>query len=71
MVVEQENDEYCLATIKHYRSLIPMGQESRKPVFNLTSSDGAIGAHASAVQDARKDFKLLAERIAGRIGLEL
>lgn len=71
VTVEQESDEYCLATIKHYRSLIPMAQELRKPVFNLTSSDGAIGAHASAVQGAKKDFKLLAERIADRIGMQV
>ena len=40
------SDTNCLATIKHYRSLIPMAQESRKPIFNLTSADGAIGSHA-------------------------
>jgi hypothetical protein len=42
-VIKQESDPYCLATIKHYRSLVPMAQEQRKPVFNLTSADGAIG----------------------------
>jgi len=62
-----EDDPYCLATIKHYRSLIPMAQEHRKPIFNLTSADGAIGAHANAVQDAKKDFKLLAEKIAAKM----
>ena len=48
-----------------------MGQEHRKPIFNLTSADGAIGSHAIAVQDARKDFKRLAELIASKIGLQL
>jgi len=70
MVLDQvrlEDDPYCLATIKHYRSLIPMAQEHRKPIFNLTSADGAIGAHANAVQDAKKDFKLLAEKIATKM----
>ncbi|MFV0437190.1 MAG: hypothetical protein ACK5PS_07350 [Desulfopila sp.] len=43
--IKQENDPYCLATIKHYRSLIPMAQEHRKPIFNLTSADGAIGVN--------------------------
>lgn len=69
--MKQEEDPYCLATIKHYRSLIPMGQEYRKPIFNLTSADGAIGSHANAVVDARKDFKKLAGRIAEKIGVEL
>jgi len=69
--VKQVDDPYCLATIKHYRSLIPMAQEQRKPIFNLTSADGAIGSHATAVQDAKRDFKQLAEKIASQIGLPL
>lgn len=56
-------DPHCLATLKHYRSLIPMGQESRKPIFLLTPADGAIGSHAQAVADARKDFKRLAQAL--------
>ncbi len=68
---KQENDPYCLATIKHYRSLVPMAQEHRKPIFRLTSADGAIGSHANAVTDARKDFKLLAEKIASEINIAL
>jgi cellulose biosynthesis protein BcsQ len=69
--IRQEDDPYCLATIKHYRSLIPMAQEHRKPIFNLTSADGAIGSHANAVQDAKKDFKQLAEKIAKKIDIPL
>ena len=46
-----------------------MGQEHRKPIFNLTSADGAIGAHANAVSDVKKDFKQLATTIAQKIGL--
>ena len=65
--VKQENDPYCLATIKHYRSLIPMAQEHRKPIFNLTSADGAIGSHANAVHDAEKDFRILAQKIADQM----
>ncbi|MCP4117894.1 MAG: AAA family ATPase [Desulfobacteraceae bacterium] len=67
----QEEDPYCLATIKHYRSLIPMGQEHRKPIFNLTSADGAIGSHANAVQDAKKDFKTLAAKISAQMGFQI
>jgi hypothetical protein len=48
-----------------------MAQEHRKPIFNLTSADGAIGAHANAVQDAKKDFRQLAQRIADRMGVTL
>lgn len=67
----QATDPFCLATIKHYRSLIPMGQEHRKPIFNLTSADGAIGSHAAAVADAKKDFKQLAVKIAAQMGMEI
>jgi hypothetical protein len=60
-------DGECLATLKHYRSLIPMGQEARKPIFHLTTADGAIGSHAQAVQEAYKDFKRLAETLLQRM----
>ncbi|MEI7186140.1 ParA family protein [Dickeya dianthicola] len=69
--MKQESDPYCLATIKHYRSLIPMAQEYRKPIFNLTSADGAIGSHANAVSDAKKDFRQLAIKIAAQIGMNI
>ncbi|MFH0924037.1 MAG: AAA family ATPase [bacterium] len=64
-----ENDSYCLGTIKHYRSLVPMAQEHRKPIFNLTSADGAIGSHANAVTDAKAEFRRLARVIAEKIGV--
>ena len=69
--IKQQDDPYCLATIKHYRSLVPMAQEHRKPIFRLTSADGAIGSHANAVTDAQKDFKLLAEKIAFEMNIAL
>lgn len=62
--MRQQDDPCCLATIKHYRSLIPMAQERRKPIFKLSSADGAIGSHAGAVRDAKLDFQQLADRIA-------
>jgi cellulose biosynthesis protein BcsQ len=62
-----EKDPYCLATVKHFRSLVPMAQEARKPVFALTSADGAIGSHGAAVEEAYKDFKLLANKIMDKM----
>jgi cellulose biosynthesis protein BcsQ len=67
--LKPDDDPYCLATVRHYRSLIPMGQEYRKPIFNLTPADGAIGAHANAVRDAKNDFKQLAVKIAEKMGV--
>lgn len=60
-------DPACLSTLKHYRSLVPMGQEARKPIFHLTPADGAIGSHAQAVQEAYKDFKYLAEKLLNKM----
>ena len=61
------DDALCLSRLKHYRSLIPMAQETKKPIFHLTSADGAIGSHSYAVQDARQDFVALAEKILAKI----
>lgn len=63
----QANDTHCLAKLKHYRSLVPMAQEVRKPIFHLTSAEGAIGSHSYAVTEARRDFRALAEKILERI----
>ena len=62
-----EADPECLATLKHYRSLIPMGQEARKPIFKLTPAEGAIGSHAQAVVNAHGDFEELAKKILERM----
>lgn len=63
-------DPQCLARLKHYRSLMPMAQEVRKPIFHLTSADGAIGSHAAAVRDAWSDFRALAVALLDRTGVE-
>jgi cellulose biosynthesis protein BcsQ len=65
------NDPFCLALLKHYRSLIPLAQEARKPIFKLKPADGAIGAHFQAAQDSYGHFQALARRIAKNAGVEL
>lgn len=64
-------DPHCLATLKHYRSLMPLAQEARKPMFFLKPADGAIGGHTAAVQDCYRDFRDLAKRIADRSGIAM
>jgi hypothetical protein len=66
-----DNDPHCLATLKHYRSLMPLAQEARKPMFFLKPADGAIGGHTTAVQDCYRDFRDQARRIAERCGIAL
>ena len=68
---QPQADPYCLATLKHYRSLMPMAQEARKPMFFLKPADGAIGGHGQAAQDCYKDFEALARRIAGVCDFQL
>jgi chromosome partitioning protein len=66
-----KEDEHCFALLRHYRSLMPMAQEARKPIFLLKPADGALGAHTYAVQEAYKDFLSLAKKIGSCVGIEL
>ena len=65
-----DDDSNCLATLKHFRSLMPLAQEARKPMFALRPADGAIGGHANAVQDCYRDFQALAREITRRCGVD-
>lgn len=62
-----KDDPNCLGLLKHYRSLMPMAMEARKPIFHLKSVDGAIGAHTYAVKACEKDFGELADQIAAKL----
>ena len=69
--VSPETDPNKLALLKHYRSLMPMAQEHRKPIFFLKPSDGAIGSHYQAVQECYVHFLLLAKRVAANANMDL
>lgn len=64
-----EADPSCLGMVKHYRSLVPLAMEARKPIFHLKASDGAIGAHYEAVQQCGKAFDGLAGAIVEKMEL--
>jgi len=66
-----ESDHYCLARLKHYRSLMPLAMEAHKPIFFLKPADGAIGAHVAAVQESYDHFSDLARKIADLVGIPL
>ena len=63
-----ETDGNRIATVKHFRSLIPLGREARKPIFDLTVADGAMGSHAAAATEAFHDFREITQEILRRIG---
>lgn len=65
---EIDKDPSNLAILKHYRSLMPLAMEARKPMFSLKPGDGAIGAHMDAVKACRGDFELLSKAILAKIG---
>lgn len=62
-------DGHQIQRIKHYRSLMPMAMESRKPMFSLKSADGAIGAHQASVRQCHDDFSQLTGAIAVRASM--
>lgn len=63
-----QGDPNCIAMVKHYRSLIPLSQEARKPVFRLTPADGALGAQGAAARGAFQDVRLLVTELLARMG---
>ncbi len=65
------DDPHSLGLLKHYRSLMPLAMEARKPMFSLKPADGAIGAHVEAVKSCHDDFMSLARRIAVQAGIVL
>jgi hypothetical protein len=69
--VRVDNDPNCLASLKNYRSLMPLAQEARKPMFHLKTADGAMGSHATAALEIHKDYEQLARRIANRCNIIL
>ena len=69
--ITSDHDAHCLAMLRNFRSLMPLAQDARKPMFDLRPADGAIGSHAYLAQDCGEDFRRLATRIAEACQLEL
>jgi len=62
-----DSDPNCIGMIKHYKSLMPLALERRKPMFLLTQADGAIGGHATAVRSCYADFERVTKEILNRL----
>ncbi len=56
-------DPYCLATVRHFASLVPLAQLARKPMFDLKQADGIGGVQFNAVARCKREFEVLANRL--------
>jgi cellulose biosynthesis protein BcsQ len=52
-----------IGTVPNLFSLIPMSQSNNKPVFELISSDGVVGAHFTKVKESKSIFGEVASKI--------
>jgi len=64
-------DTYQLATLRNYRSLMPLAQDARKPMFDLRAADGALGSTGRLVQTCYREFEDLADRVMTEVGIAL
>ena len=64
-------DPSCMATIKHFASLVPLAQIARKPIFDLKVADGIGGGQIQSVAKSRQEFESLVRETAQRLGLNL
>ena len=56
-----------IATVRNYRSLMPLAHDARKPMFDLRAADGAIGSTQRYVQVCFTEFRALAEEVLRRL----
>lgn len=60
------DDRHHIATLRNYRSLMPLAHDARKPMFELKAADGALGSTQKYVQTCYREFKGLAENLLQR-----
>jgi chromosome partitioning protein len=65
-----DDDPYRLASLRHYRSLMPLAQDARKPMFDLRAADGALGSTGRLVQTCEREFRALAHTVLRVAGVE-
>jgi cellulose biosynthesis protein BcsQ len=59
--------EYRLGSIPNLHSLVPMSQNSRKPIFDLKGADGIVGAHFMKVKESFELFESIAQNFNGNL----
>jgi chromosome partitioning protein len=63
----RDDEAYRIATLRNYRSLMPLAHDARKPMFDLKPADGALGSTQKYVQTCYREFRNLAEAVLARI----
>lgn len=63
------DDQHRIATLRNYRSLMPLAHDARKPMFDLRPADGALGSTQQYVKTCYKEFRALAEAVLTRIDI--
>ncbi|MFJ3089911.1 AAA family ATPase [Streptomyces sp. NPDC086838] len=63
---EHDDDQHRIATLRNYRSLMPLAHDARKPMFDLKAADGALGSTQKYVQTCYREFHGLAEGVLAR-----
>ncbi|MCX5196170.1 AAA family ATPase [Streptomyces sp. NBC_00249] len=60
-------DPHRIATLRNYRSLMPLAHDARKPMFDLKAADGALGSTQKYVQTCYREFRGLAENVIKQV----
>jgi cellulose biosynthesis protein BcsQ len=61
------DNPYEIATLRHYRSLMPLAHDARKPMFDLRLADGAVGSMQRYVRLCYQEFESLAHTVLARL----
>ncbi|MDT3396212.1 AAA family ATPase [Streptomyces sp. B1866] len=63
----RDDQAYRIATLRNYRSLMPLAHDARKPMFDLKPADGALGSTQQYVRTCYKEFRDLAHAVLDRV----
>ncbi|SCK12339.1 ParA family protein [Streptomyces sp. WMMB 322] len=63
----KDDARHRIATLRNYRSLMPLAHDARKPMFDLKPADGALGSTQQYVQTCFREFRHLAEAVLSRL----
>lgn len=61
-------DANQIALMRRYQGLRSLAMEARKPMFQLTGADGAMGVHQMSVQQCGGEYERLCREIGRRVG---